>query len=61
MHLRDFFTRLKGVSGGLEATDIVSLLLATPGWWAKDPRVSEYINRLKDAQKKLVRATLPID
>ena len=29
--LRDFFARLKGGSGGLEATDIVSLLLATLG------------------------------
>ena len=35
--LRDFFLRLKGGSGGLEATDIVSLLSATLGWWAKDP------------------------
>ena len=35
--LRDFFARLKGGSGGLEATDIVSLLSATLGWWAEDP------------------------
>ena len=44
--LRDFFARLKGSSGGLEATDIVSLLSATLDWWAEDPRVPEYINRL---------------
>ena len=31
VHLRDFFPRLKGGSGGLEATDIVSLLSATLG------------------------------
>ena len=49
--LQDFFARLKGGSGGLEATNIVSLLLATLGWWAEDPRVPKYINRLKDAQK----------
>ena len=49
--LRDFFARLKGGSGGLKATDIVSLLSATLGWWAKDPRVPEYITRLEDAQK----------
>ena len=42
--LRDFFARLKGGSGGLEATNIVYLLLATLGWWAEDPRVPEYVN-----------------
>ena len=59
--LRDFFARLKGGSGGLEATNTVSLLSATLGWWAKDPRVPEYVNRLEEAQKKLFRAKLPID
>ena len=47
--LRDFFARLKGGSGGLEATDIVSLLSATLGWWADNPHVTEYVNRLEDA------------
>ena len=61
MPLRDFFARLKGGSGGLEATNIVSLLSATLGWWADNPHVPEYVNRLKDAQKKLVRAKLLID
>ena len=54
MPLCDFFTRLKGGSGGLKATDIVSLLLATLGWWAEDPRVPEYVNRLEEAQRKSV-------
>ena len=61
MPLCDFFTRLKGGSGGLEATDIVSLLSATLGWWAEDPRVPEYVNRLEEAQRKSVRASLPIN
>ena len=61
MLIRDFFARLKGGSGGLKATDIGSLLLSTLGWWAKDPRVPKYINRLEEAQKKSVRSTLPID
>ena len=50
--LQDFFARLKGGSGGLEATNIVSLLLSALGWWADDPHVPEYVNRLEDAQKK---------
>ena len=58
--LRDFFNRLKNSSGGLEATNIVSLLSAMLGWWAKNPSVPKYVNRLKDAQKKSVRANLPI-
>ena len=58
--LRDFFSRLKIGSGGLLATDIVSLLSATLDWWAEDPRVPEYINKLEDAQRKSVRASLPI-
>ena len=49
--LRDFFARLKGGSGGLEATNIVSLLSATLGWWDEGPRVPEYINRLEDSKK----------
>ena len=59
--LRDFFPRLKGGSGGLEATDIVSFFSSMLGWWANDPRVPEYINRLEDAQKKLVQTNLPIN
>jgi hypothetical protein len=29
-------------------------------WWEEDPRVPEYINKLEDAQKKALRASLPI-
>ena len=61
MPLCDFFARLKGGSGGLEATDVVSLLSATLGWWAEDPRVPEYVNRPEEAQIKPIRASLPID
>ena len=61
MPLRDFFACLKGGSGGIEATDIVSLLSATLGWWADNPHVPEYVNSLEEAQKKSVQAKLPID
>jgi len=30
------------------------------GWWAEDPRLPEYINRLEDTQRKSARAHLPI-
>ena len=39
--LHDFFTRFKGGSNGLEASDILYLLSSTLGWWAEDPRVPE--------------------
>ena len=39
--LCDFLDRLKYGSGGLENTDIVSLLSAMLCWWANDPRVPE--------------------
>ena len=61
MPLRDLFTRLKGGRGGLEATDIVSLLSATLGWWDENPRVPDYVNRLEEAQRKSVQLLLPID
>ena len=59
--LRNFFAWLKGGNGGLEATDIAYLLFATLGWWSDDTRVPKYVNHLEDAQKKSVRAKLPID
>jgi hypothetical protein len=58
--LRTFLEHLASSSGGLEATDIVHLHAAMRGWWAEDPRVPEYINRIEDAQKKAARANLPI-
>ena len=58
--LHDFFNQLKTGSGGLEATDIVSLLSAMLSWLANDPCVPEYVNLIKDAQKKSICANLPI-
>jgi hypothetical protein len=45
---------------GLEATGIISLSVDMQGWWQDDPRVPEYINKLKEAQKKAARANLPL-
>ena len=58
--LRNFFDDLKNGRGGLEATDTVSLLSAMLVWWANDPRVPKYVNRLEDVQKKSTHANLPI-
>ena len=59
--LRKFFTLLKGGSGGLEATNIISLLSSMLIWWDNGPHVPEYVNSLEDAQNKSVRAKLPIN
>eukprot|EP00804_Cyclotella_cryptica_P029094 CCRYP_005281-RA/>CCRYP_005281-RA protein AED:0.19 eAED:0.20 QI:0/0/0/0.71/0.16/0/7/0/1210 len=45
---------------GLEATDIISLSVDMQSWWQDNPRVSEYINKLKEAQKKAACANLPL-
>ena len=47
-------------SGRLEDIDSVALQQAMTNWWREDPRVSEYVNRLKDGQKKAARVSLPI-
>jgi hypothetical protein len=58
--IRSFLDHLSLSSGGLEAMDIVHFQSAMLGWWAEDPRIPEYINRLKEAQKKSARTHLPI-
>jgi hypothetical protein len=58
--LRDMLQHLATSTAGLEATDIVTLLVDMQSWWEEDPRVPEYINKLEDAQKKALRAALPI-
>jgi hypothetical protein len=58
--LRDMLDHLATNMPGLEATDIITLSVEMQSWWQDDPRVPEYINRLEEAQKKAVRANLPI-
>jgi hypothetical protein len=48
--LRDMLQHLATSTAGLEATDIVTLLVDMQSWWEEDPRVPEYINKLEDAQ-----------
>ena len=58
--LQDMLQHLSASTAGLEATDIVSLLIEMQSWWEEDPCVPKYINKLEDAQKKALRASLPI-
>ena len=51
--------QLTTASGGLDRVDIVDLLFSLAHLWEQYLRVPEYLNALKDAQKKSVRAGLP--
>ena len=44
---------------GLERVDTVDLLVSLTQLWDKYPRVPEYLNGLRDGQKKANRADLP--
>ena len=63
-----FFTRVTPIemlaemtkaSGGLERVDTVNLLVSLTQLWELEPRVPEYLNRIRDSQKKAKRAGLP--
>ena len=45
---------------GLELTDAVTLFTKIPKYWAIDPRVTHYIMKKKDTQRKSAGANLPI-
>ena len=55
----NMLAQLTTASGGLERVDIVDLLFSLAHLWEQDPRVPEYLNALKDTQRKSVRAGLP--
>ena len=55
----EMLAQLTTASGGLKRVDIVDLLFSIAHLWEQDPRFPEYLNALKDAQKKSVRAGLP--
>ena len=63
-----FFTRLKPIemhakltkaSGGLERVDTINLLVSLTQLWEQDPHVPDYLNRLRDGQKKANCVGLP--
>ena len=55
----EMLAQLTTASGRLEHVDIIKLLFSFVHLWEQDPCVPEYLNTLKDAQKKSVRAGLP--
>ena len=46
-------------SGGLKLVDTVDLLVSLTQLWEQEPRIPEYLNGLRDGQKKAKRAGLP--
>ena len=44
--------------GSLEGVDAVDLLVSLTQLWDQDPRIPEYLNGLRDGQKKENRASL---
>ena len=46
-------------SGSHKRADTVNLLVSLTQLWDQDPRVLEYLNGLRDGQKKANRAGLP--
>ena len=46
--------------GGLEVTDVVTLIGELPGYWNSNPRVPQFIMTMEESQKKAQRAGLPI-
>ena len=50
--------QLTTASVGLESVDIIDILFSLAHLWEQDPHVPEYLNALKYAQKKSVRAGL---
>ena len=52
-------SKLTKAIGVLERIDTVDLLVSITQLWEQDPRVPEYLNGLRDGQKKSKRAGLP--
>ena len=52
-------TELTKASSGLKRVDTVNVLVSLTQLWEQEPRVPEYLNRLRDGQKKAKRTGLP--
>ena len=57
--LVDILSELTKASGCLKRVDIVDLLVSLTQLWEQDSLVSEYLNGLRDGQKKAKRSCLP--
>ena len=54
----ELLAELTKANGGLERVNTVKLLVSFTQLWAQDPRVPEYLNGLRDGQKKVKRTGL---
>ena len=59
MTLVKILSDLTKASSDLERIDTVDLLVSLTQLWEQDPRIPEYLNGLRDGQKKAKRAGLP--
>jgi hypothetical protein len=57
---REIIAFLDANSGGLHAIDMISLRTNMHNCYTQADGISQYINRLEDAQKKATRAGMPI-
>ena len=46
--------------GGLEVTNVVTLICKLPRYWSSNPRIPQFIITMEEAQKKANRSGLPI-
>ena len=46
--------------GGLEVTNVVTLIRELPGYWTRDPQFTQFIMTMEEAQKNSQQAGLPI-
>ena len=56
----ELLAELTKANGGLERVNTVNLLVSLTQLWEQDPCVPEYLNGIRDGQKKAKRASLPI-
>ena len=58
--LRGILDLLSTHSGGIVRANVVAMFSNVHLLWSEDPCIPEFINRFDDAQKKAIRASLPI-
>ena len=55
----DMLSELTNASNGLKRVNTVELIVSLTQLWEQDPRIPEYLNDLRNGQKKVKRSGLP--